>query len=448
MDLRADRRLSGQLPVQCATEFAPGKQPAMLETGKGLALRQPHQQRAGCRGAQHGNGDGNLRCPGDRWLQAFALDVSCADLRQVDDLCRPRIQSSGRRHRRRRGARKLIRKFHADMIRAGPAQGKGSITNYWGCTKAVPCLSIGRQMSVQQLRSEHSGTSEVQRLACGSMARARRMLGGATLTDDSVHKARKEIRKSRAAVRLLRKVIGASRFKQENGRLRDVGRALNDARDARVLVLTLESLQQRHLRLARDPAATALSLALRRQQSAARQTLNQAGSPIDLARRTLQQTEASAHRWSVGTGDWSKLGPAFRRIYAAARESARKSRRRPDDTRLHEWRKRIKNLRHALQMFEPLQPIKLSKLARRARRLADRLGSAHDLALLRESALSQPQAEDGNADNRQLLGTIDRRLRKLRREAFTLSDRLFVRSPASMDHRLRRYWHRWRADAS
>jgi CHAD domain-containing protein len=294
-------------------------------------------------------------------------------------------------------------------------------------------------MSAQQLRSTHSGTSEVRRLARGGISRARKMLEAGSLTDAAVHGARKEIRKSRAAVRLLREALGHARFQRENERLRDVGRALNGARDARILVLALDVLRRSHPRLAHDQAVTELSDRLRERQRAERRALHRAGAPIVSARRTLAQTQYSAGQWPVGDGGWETLGPAFKRLYATGHEAARKSRRRPDDSHLHEWRKHVKNLRHALQVFQPLEPSRLSRQLRLARRLADSLGEGHDLALLRQSA-------DG-IESKPLRAAIDRRRRELRRQAFELGDKVYAESPAAMDRRLRRYWHRWRHQA-
>jgi CHAD domain-containing protein len=295
-------------------------------------------------------------------------------------------------------------------------------------------------MPAQQLRSDHSGTSEVRRLAHGCIARARRTLETPALTDVAVHEARKEIRKSRAAVRLLRMALGPDRFRRENERLRDAGRALNGARDARVLVLTLDVLLRRHPELAQDQLVAALSHRLREQQRVERRALHRSSTPLAVARRTLAQTQFSAAQWPVGDDGWGKLGPAFRRLYAAGRNAARKSRRRPDDDRLHEWRKQVKNLRHALQLFEPVRPAKLGRLARLARRLADSLGDAHDLALLRRLAQG--------AGSKPLLSAIDQRHHELRQQAFGQGEKLFADSPADMDRRLRRYWHHWRRQST
>jgi CHAD domain-containing protein len=297
-------------------------------------------------------------------------------------------------------------------------------------------------MANQGIRADRSGTAEMRRVARQGIIRAHRMLSAPSLSDTTVHDARKEIRKSRAAVRLLREALGSARFRQENARLRDAGRALNDARDAKVLVTTLESLRQGHPQLERDGTFAALAERLREQQRTSRRHLHSPTAPsIAAARRTLEQTQFSASRWPVGSGGWGTLGPAFRRVYAAGRLAARRSRVSRDDHSLHEWRKQVKYLRHALQVFSPLQPSKLKKQARLARRLADSLGDGHDLALLRDSAIAATSSDAPTLKS--LLAAIDQRRRALRQESFKLGAVVYAESPGEMDRRLQRYWHRW-----
>lgn len=282
----------------------------------------------------------------------------------------------------------------------------------------------------------------MRRVARHGISKARRLLGSGSLSDTTVHDARKEIRKSRAAIRLLRVALGNARFQRENARLRDAGRALNEARDAKVLVSTLELLRRGHPHLERDSAFAALSDRLHLQRRTSRRHLYSVSAPaVAAARRTLEQSQFSAKTWPVSSGGWGKLGPAFKRVYAAGRLAARKSQTDLDDHSLHEWRKQVKYLRHALQVFAPLRPAKLKKHARLARRLADSLGDGHDLALLRASAVSV--AGQGAPTLKPLLSAIDQQRRALREQSFELGQRVYADSPSAMDKRLGRYWHRW-----
>src|SRR5271155_3852048 len=111
-------------------------------------------------------------------------------------------------------------------------------------------------MADQGIRVDRSGTVEMRRVARQGIVTAQRMLSADSLTDTTVHDARKEIRKSRAAVRLLRVALGGARFHRENARLRAAARALNEARDAKVLVATLDTLRKCHPQLKANRAFT------------------------------------------------------------------------------------------------------------------------------------------------------------------------------------------------
>jgi len=67
--------------------------------------------------------------------------------------------------------------------------------------------------------------------------------------DTPVHETRKHLKKTRAALRLVRKEIGRGLFKQRDRCLRDVGRLTSEIRDAEVRLQTVRQLQeltQRH----------------------------------------------------------------------------------------------------------------------------------------------------------------------------------------------------------
>ena len=60
--------------------------------------------------------------------------------------------------------------------------------------------------------------------------------------DEAVHDARKDLKKLRALLRLVRDGLGEVRYRKENRALRNAGRALADFRDAAVRVELVEKL--------------------------------------------------------------------------------------------------------------------------------------------------------------------------------------------------------------
>jgi len=171
------------------------------------------------------------------------------------------------------------------------------------------------------------------------------------------HEARKEIRRSRAAVRLLREALGPSPVpagKRTSARRR--AGAQRCPRRPRAGADAGACCGRSHPRLLRGPGS--------------RGALRPAAGPAEKSASDVRCALGSTGRGSAphpGT-DAVQCRPVARLVTVGGRRWARHSedftqragtkrvnqRRRPDDGRLHEWRKQVKNLRHALQVFEPL----------------------------------------------------------------------------------------------
>jgi CHAD domain-containing protein len=291
-------------------------------------------------------------------------------------------------------------------------------------------------MSDSNTRSDRSATGVVRRAALQHVANAERALASLRPSGIQVHRARKEIKRSRAALRLLRAALPVATYQREDAALRGAARTLNAVRDARVLVRTLDSLCRRSLALGRQPAVVALSRRLRASQAQAQRQLTDRRAALAGARATLQQVQRRARRWRIGRHGWSRLGPGFQRIYRAGRRAGRAARRHPDTLALHEWRKQVQYLWHALQMLRPLQSRARSRSGARARRLADCLGHEHDLALLQSTVAAYRQSTHSVIDP--LQGAIESRRRTLRVKAMALGKRLYALKPRAMALRLGR----------
>jgi CHAD domain-containing protein len=95
---------------------------------------------------------------------------------------------------------------------------------------------------------------------------------------------------------------------------------------------------------------------------------------------------------------------------------------------LHEWRKRVKDLRYAAEMLD--RP----SLARRADSLGETLGEDHDLAVLAQRIRTDARQAKGSQrvgrrTRKLLLGLIAKRRRKLQRRALRAGRRLYADSP-------------------
>jgi CHAD domain-containing protein len=291
------------------------------------------------------------------------------------------------------------------------------------------------------LRHTKSGTKEVQRLLCHHLDQALKALQESQpLSDTAVHSARKQLKKGRADLRLLRKALGSQTYAYENAALRDVARPLTAVRDARALMDTLGTLVEHSEGQTHTLDLDQVRLALQDEYCEVRQQVLNEGNTIESLVASLQAARARAKRWPLGRRGWSVLGIGLKRIYRNGREAFAVAQNDPSQEHLHEWRKQVKYLWHQLQVLQPIQPGQLTALADQAHTLANALGDDHDLAILAHKFLEEPDRFPDRGTTHKLADLIARRRALLQEQAMTLGHRLYEEKPRKFVDRLREYW--------
>jgi CHAD domain len=100
-----------------------------------------------------------------------------------------------------------------------------------------------------RIKGKESAAAAVVRIAQACLDHALEQLRGDVLEEDAataIHEARKDLKKTRAVLRLVRDQLGKERYGRENARLREASRALSGSRDATVKAETLEALAERY----------------------------------------------------------------------------------------------------------------------------------------------------------------------------------------------------------
>jgi CHAD domain-containing protein len=295
-----------------------------------------------------------------------------------------------------------------------------------------------------ELRRDESGTHGVRRIARHRISDALELLEKKKLDDEAVHAARKELKRARATLRLLRDALGSSTYSRENIALRDVARPLSAARDGRVLLDTLDKLVARFGLAAQSLPLDELRKVLRRERLRTRRSLTEASSRQ--LRKALRESLDRSARWRVGEQGWRVIGPGLTRIYAKGRKGFEASRARRSGENLHEWRKQVKYLWHQFQVLEPLWPALIGELADQTHQLADYLGDDHDLAVLRERVLEHKDVFLDPARRSALLALMDRLRVELQDKAFVLGARIYEERPKEFETRFGRYWADWQCE--
>ena len=242
-------------------------------------------------------------------------------------------------------------------------------------------------------------------------------------------------------MRVARDALGERTYARENAAFRDAGRLLSGPRDSKVLLETLDELARRFADELDPEAIAPLRARLVEEHERATELLKQDPQVIQDVRKALRAARRRTAGWKFDADGFDALAPGLERIYRRGRRRMRAAAAEPTSENFHEWRKRSKDLWHALQIVRPAQPKRLKKLARQTHELSDLLGDDHDLAVLRAYIESHEDLLEEPA-RAALLALIDRRRRALQRDALALGRRLYKRPPKRFVRELARGWRK------
>ncbi|MEM7807830.1 MAG: CHAD domain-containing protein [Planctomycetota bacterium] len=216
-------------------------------------------------------------------------------------------------------------------------------------------------------------------------AEERLRLPGEAGLDKAIHESRKRIKEVRGLLRLFRTSLlddaGEPVRPGANDLLRSAAQPLGPAREAAVARQTLDSLALSGNELV-NRAADRHSAAL-------------AGDAPDAATdaaTAVARVRSASAGWHLKADDFTAIRPGLRRLYGRGQLAmARAFRAEGEPEAWHDWRKRAKDLRYAMEFLEPAAPELLLPLRQMAKAITDQLGRDHDLAELAMFATAEGQ---------------------------------------------------------
>ena len=295
-------------------------------------------------------------------------------------------------------------------------------------------------MTAFQLKTDEPVGKGIRRIARKQIDKAREGLtarDGAAF-EDVVHDARKRLKRLRAVVRLVRDELGQREYRRENVRFRDAARPLSEVRDARALLEALDKVKERFT----DEAPVSwqpLHEALRQREQQIGRDVQQ-GDAIHDAVAVLDDARDRVKQWAVG-GGFSALAGGLKQSYRRGRRAHACAAKEPTTENLHEWRKRVKDLWHHVEILQPARPEVLDELAERTHELADLLGDDHDLAVM-QGLIGEGIVAPGDAAAVRPL--LESRRAELQAAALARGEELYRERPKAFVARLKSYWRSWR----
>jgi CHAD domain-containing protein len=255
--------------------------------------------------------------------------------------------------------------------------------------------------------------------------------------EESIHAARKHIKKARSILHLLRKPLGRD-YDSLNAPIRLAAHRIAAIRDADALLGTITTLSARYHDVISPAVRRKATATLKARRSQAYEHL--AGRSLVKARHMLakarRRTRSRVH--DAATTRRVRLG-VTRGYRRARRAMANAIAARNDDALFHVWRRRLKDHLYQMRLLERLDR-HASARVRPLDQLQDWLGDDHNLVVLRAAVLAHPQRFGDARGVAAILGCIDERLSTLRRRSVRRGRRLFARKPSSFRREIRSAW--------
>ena len=252
---------------------------------------------------------------------------------------------------------------------------------------------------------------------------------------EAVHGARKDLKKTRAVLRLARPGLPDAVYDRENQALRDIARELSGSRDADVLVETCDALSER---FGDEHPRRQFAALHRRLETDARR--RQDDGDVDALAASLEATLVRARSWPLEACDVHTLRTGEKRAYRAGRRALAAVEERPSDERWHEWRKRVKDLWYHHRLLASAWRGPMDALADECDALGTLLGDDHDLATL-SNTLTAPDgtAAPPSVDVDAIVGLIERRRIEVQAEARALGHLVYAETPKAHARRIAGY---------
>lgn len=265
----------------------------------------------------------------------------------------------------------------------------------------------------------------------------------------AVHESRKSIKRVRALLRLVGGELPEHIFEFENKSLRNTARLVADIRAAQGVLEAAASIEELYGELLAEGTFGELIERLSRRRDL---TELKAVEDPNLLGRVVRSLERAYHRY----GSWP-TDPEAREVYGIGIRDSFDAVRPGlsgtyDDGRqamvqayqqsgaFHEWRKRVKDIRHQMEFLAPLWPEVVVGTAMTLERLGNILGEDNDMAELLSLLGDRPDLCPNPRERSLFRALANQRRGELQVAAEILGRRVYAERPDSLSSRFGEYW--------
>jgi CHAD domain-containing protein len=289
------------------------------------------------------------------------------------------------------------------------------------------------------IKRKESVRKAVRRLWCERLEDALEPLNNGGHAE-AVHDVRREIKKLRAILRLVRAEIGKNAYNEHTDALRDAADRLTALRDADVTLIAFDNVVKHFKRKLAPQPFPKIRVALKNNRRVEEGRLYKNGS-IASVRGILCREKDEMDGLKMKSNGWKAIAPGLKNVYGRGRRAFETAGEEPTAENFHEWRKRVKDLNHQLSLICPARPRKFHARTSKLDKLGDLLGDDHDLFMLGQFVAKRFGHTPGARLFQDLVAT---RQKELRSEALKLGGRFYPTKPGRFCRWIGRDWKKWR----
>jgi CHAD domain-containing protein len=288
----------------------------------------------------------------------------------------------------------------------------------------------------QILKKDESLIGGIRRIASEIIIESIYLLKKPKDFDFSIHETRKNIKKLRTILRLLKFNIDSQNYHDFNTEFRDIGRKLSAIRDAEALIETIDKIKSRKYSTKKSIANTKSQLLLNKDKISSAFLSNQ---EIQIIIENLEVLEKKFYNIDFFGEEIFVFISGLKKTYSNCIKFMEICKNEGSDVDFHEWRKQVKYLWNSILLFQKTWNPVLSAYSNELHKLSDYLGDLHDISVLNDLILNDKIKLDSDDKNR-LLSIIENLKLKLKKSSFNLGIKLFLDNPAAFSKKLNKLW--------
>lgn len=258
--------------------------------------------------------------------------------------------------------------------------------------------------------------------------------------DEAIHQLRKNMKKVRGALRLVRDVIGKNQYKEMNVAARDIARLGAQLRESNVRIETMNKLNAHFNQEITGQFYPAITHKLKIEHNNLKSRLTEQENISKQIVQQLNEVKMDMEKLSIPEEGFDAFNDGLKRVYKRGLKAMKKVHIESTTENHHEWRKRVKYLWYQLRILKNSWPEGLKGYINELHELSNYLGDDHDLYDLRKKLHSNSYFAKNEMDIKQLDVLIDNFSNEKRYAARILGEKIYAEKKKAFVNRIKTYW--------